>query len=135
MKMKIVADTNLFVAANYNPNSASAQVLNMVARRDLILVWSEEIAEEIYKIMDNAQVKDKFKKKVRNRILRPEHLVEPSQRIKEIKEDPDDNKFLEAAVEGDVDYIISSDHHLLKIRKFQDIPILMPTNFWQVIKG
>ena len=53
MKIKVVVDTNLFVAANYNPNSASAQIVNMIARRDLIFIWSEAIAKEIRKILDN----------------------------------------------------------------------------------
>lgn len=135
MKIKVVVDTNLFVAANYNPNSASAQIVNMIARRDLIFIWSEPIAKEIRKMLDNAQVKDKFKKKVESKMLRPEHCVEPHVRVKEVKEDPDDNKFLEAALEGGADYIITSDQHLLRLGSFQDIPIFTPSNFWKLIKG
>lgn len=135
MKIKVVADTNLFVAANHNPNSASAQVVNMIARRDLILVWSEEIAVEMRKILENSQAKDKFKNKIEHKILRSESRVEPRIQVKEIKEDPDDNKFLEAAIEGSADYIITSDQHLLHLGSFQDIPIFTPSNFWKVIKG
>jgi len=135
MKYRIVADTNLFVAAYYNPNSASAQIINMVARRDLILIWSDEIGTEIYKILENSKASDKFIKKVRNKILRDEHKVEPRIRVKEVKEDPDDNKFLEAAIEGEVDFIVTSDQHLLGVGSFQEIPIYTPANFWQLIRG
>jgi len=135
MKMKIVADTNLLIAADHNPNSASAQIVNMVARRDLILVWSEAMAREMLTMLDKAQVKEKFKKKVCNKVLRPEHCVEPRVSVKEVKDDPDDNMFLEAALEGEVDYIVSSDQHLLRLGKFKDIPIMMPANFWKIIKG
>lgn len=135
MKYKVVVDTNLFVAAYYNPNSASAQIINMIARRDLILVWSDDIAREIYKILENSKASDKFTRKIKNKALREENRVEPKIKIKEVKEDPDDDKFLEAAVEGGVDYIVTSDQHLLRVGKFQEIPIYTPTNFWQLIRG
>lgn len=135
MKFKVVVDTNLFIAAFYNPNSASAQIINMIARRDLIFVWSEAIQTEILMMLEKAQVKPKFINKIKNKVLRPEHMVEPAIKVKEVREDPDDNKFLEAALAGDADYIISNDQHLLRLGKFHDIPILMPTNFWQVLRG
>jgi len=34
-------------------------------------------------------------------------IVEPKEKIDVIEDDPDDNKILEAAVEGEVDYIVS----------------------------
>jgi hypothetical protein len=135
MKYKIVVDTNLFVAAFHNPNSASAQIVNMIARRDLIFVWSESMRNEILTILEKSQAKSKFISKVRNKMLRPENMVEPTVKVKEVHEDPDDNKFLEAALAGEVDYIVTSDQHLLKLGKFQEIPILMPTKFWQVVRG
>jgi len=107
----------------------------MIARRDLVLIWSDIIAAEMRKILENSQAKDKFKNKVEHKVLRPESKVEPRTQVKEVKDDPDDNKFLEAAIEGNADYIITSDQHLLKLGSFQNIPIFTPSNFWKVIKG
>ena len=135
MKFKVVVDTNLLIAAFYKPNSASAQIVNMIARRDLIFIWSEAIQKEILTMLEKAQVKTKFINKIKNKVLRPEHMVEPTVKIKEVREDPDDNKFLEAAVAGGADYIITNDQHLLKLREFRDIPIFMPTDFWRIIKS
>jgi hypothetical protein len=43
--------------------------------------------------------------------------------------DPDDDKFLELAVEAQVDAIVSGDQDLLVLHPFRGIPILTPTDF------
>ena len=46
-----------------------------------------------------------------------------------IQEDPADNKILACAVESEADFIISGDHHLLELKKYQGILIVNPTTF------
>lgn len=48
-----------------------------------------------------------------------------------IRDDPSDDKFLEAAVAGEARYIVSGDKHLLKLSVFQGIEILKPRDFVQ----
>ena len=43
--------------------------------------------------------------------------------------DPTDDKFLEAAIDGQVDYIISGDSDLLTLKTFENIPIVPPWEF------
>jgi len=44
--------------------------------------------------------------------------------------DPDDNKFLEVAVECDADYLITGDKkHLLPLHPYRNIQILQPHDF------
>jgi predicted nucleic acid-binding protein len=43
--------------------------------------------------------------------------------------DPDDNRILEAAVEGRADCIVTGDNHLLRLREFRGIPILTAHDF------
>ncbi|MBU0649356.1 putative toxin-antitoxin system toxin component, PIN family [Patescibacteria group bacterium] len=135
MKYKVAVDTNLFIATYYNPNSASAQIINMIARGELIFVWTEAIKKEIDRILSNIKAKQKYFNKVNAKILRPGHLVLPQVQIEEVCEDSADNKFLEAALAGEVDYIISSDKHLLDLKSFKNIPILTPNDFWKIIKS
>ncbi len=77
--------------------------------------------------------KFKFKEKEKEQflevLLANSVLVEPKENINIIKEDPDDNKFLECAVEACADYIISGDAHLLKLQQFRGIEILSPKEF------
>ena len=56
-------------------------------------------------------------------------IVVPKVSFNAVKTDPDDNKFIDAAVEGDADFIVSQDGDLLDIKEFQSIKILHPTDF------
>jgi len=54
--------------------------------------------------------------------------------ITAIEADPDDDKFLEAAVAGDVDYLVSGDRHLLDLGTFRGIEIIEPRTFYEQLE-
>lgn len=56
-------------------------------------------------------------------------FVVPEERIQFIEADPKDDKFLEAASAGKVDFIVSGDKHLLNLKEFQSIPIISGREF------
>lgn len=58
-------------------------------------------------------------------------FVDPQADIAAVEADPDDDKFLEAAVAGDVDYLVSGDGHLLDIGSFCGIDIVEPRAFYE----
>lgn len=62
-------------------------------------------------------------------ILSKAEFVLPEESIYVVEADPSDNKFLEAAVTGRADYIVSGDKHLLDLKEFQGIAILTPHVF------
>ncbi|MEF8776118.1 MAG: putative toxin-antitoxin system toxin component, PIN family [Haloarculaceae archaeon] len=55
--------------------------------------------------------------------------------ITAVVDDPDDDKFLETAVAGDVDYLVSGDGHLLSLRSFRGIDIVEPRTFYELLDG
>ena len=57
-------------------------------------------------------------------------FVAPQEDITAVEDDPDDDKFLEAAVAGDVDYLVSGDRHLLSLDSFRGIEIVEPRTFY-----
>ncbi len=52
-----------------------------------------------------------------------------------VKDNPDDNKFIECAVELEAQYIISGDKHLQNIKKYMGIEIVSPREFWDLMNG
>lgn len=56
-------------------------------------------------------------------------MVNPQLQVTAIKEDPADNRFLECAVEGRAEIIISGDEHLLALKEFQGVTIISPSEF------
>lgn len=66
-------------------------------------------------------------------LLQNAEFVTPEEEIVVIVADPTDNKFLEAAVVGKVNYIVSGDGHLLDLGSFRNIPIIMARDFIEVL--
>jgi len=57
--------------------------------------------------------------------------VTPTVRLHVIAADPPDNRFLECALAGKADALISGDRHLRKLQHFHGIPILSPAQFFR----
>ncbi|MEI7961554.1 MAG: putative toxin-antitoxin system toxin component, PIN family [archaeon] len=64
-----------------------------------------------------------------NKALESIILVNPREKVFAVVEDPDDNKVLEVAIEANVDFIVSGDKHLLKLKEFRGINILTAKDF------
>lgn len=62
-------------------------------------------------------------------VARVGQVVRPASRIHEIAADPDDDRILEAALEGEADVIVSGDKHLLRLGTCREIPVLKPAVF------
>jgi uncharacterized protein len=62
-------------------------------------------------------------------ILSKAEFALPEESIHVVEADPSDNKFLEAAVAGQADYIVSGDNDLLSLNPFRGIPIIKPAEF------
>lgn len=58
-------------------------------------------------------------------------FVDPEEEIAAVEADPDDDKFLEAAVAGDVAYLVSGDGHLLDLDSFRGVDIAEPRTFYE----
>ncbi len=92
---------------------------------------TKPIIEELIAVMDYPKFKfeEKEKEQFLEVLLANSVLVEPKENINIIKQDLDDNKFLECAVEAHADYIISGDRHLVKLQRFRGIDIVSPREF------
>ena len=58
--------------------------------------------------------------------------VVPKLKYQIVLADPDDDMFIDCAVEAKADYIISANKHLLDIRKFENIEIITPNKFIEI---
>ncbi len=62
-------------------------------------------------------------------------LFTPVQHVDVIKDDPSDNRILEAAETAMADYIVSGDKHLLSLGTWNGIEILAPADFLERLNG
>jgi len=129
--MKITTDTNILVSSIFWSGD-SDKILEKVEKKEVELVLSEDIINELLKVLDYKEIQNKIKDKnlemrrTVEKIVSISTIVEPKQKLGIVKEDPDDNIILECAIEGNVDYILSNDKHLLKLEEFREIKIIKP---------
>ena len=132
--MKVTLDTNVLVSGTFWTGN-SFRILNLIDKNKFRNVTSKGIIKEYYEVINSDEIIDKIKDKklrmlkIAHKIITKSEIVEPSVKIDIIKDDPDDNKILECAIAGNVDCIVSNDKHLLKLKKFRNIPILTPDDF------
>ncbi len=56
-------------------------------------------------------------------------IVNPTQTLKVIVDDPADDRVLECALESHAEFIITGDRHLLKLSVYEEISIITPRRF------
>jgi len=127
-KIRVVLDTNVLVAAHFNPGSASNRILELCQEKKLVLLLTSHILKEFSRILRNISARKNFRERI-DKIISQAILIKKTPRIDIVVEDPADNKFLSCALAGKADYIITSDRHLLVLKKFRGIKIIKPTQF------
>jgi hypothetical protein len=127
---QVVADSNVFVSALVY-GGKPLEVLEMGLEREIHLLTSPAILEETLSVL-----RDKFRytqEQLEESKLRIDAacygIFRPSVKLDVVKDDPDDNKVLELAVQMADSVIVTGDKHLLKLGEFQGVKIQRPAEF------
>lgn len=125
---KIVLDTNVYISALiFGGKPEEILVLAEIGLYTLIV--SSAILPELQKHLSGKFGWPPGKiQEALDRIVSIAQLIMP-QRVIAVCADPDDDKILECAVEGNADYIVSGDKHLLVLKQFEKIQIVKPADF------
>ena len=132
--MRAVIDTSVLVSGLISPQGTTGSVLKALRDGLFTVVYSSETMMEVVEVLG----RDKFKLKYH---IQPDDIIALvnlmrlrgeavyiNQRVVECR-DPKDDKFLEAALGGNADCIVSGDEDLLSMNPFRGIPILSPMEF------
>jgi putative PIN family toxin of toxin-antitoxin system len=130
--MRLVVDTNVFVSAALKENSVPFLVIRWVDQYDGLL-RSAATEQQLLDVLRRPYIAAATIPSLREglaRMLAAAELVPITERIAACR-DPTDDKFLELAVNGHADLILSGDGDLLALNPFRNIPIITPTVFMQ----
>ena len=131
--MRCVVDTNVIVSASMLSLSVPRQAVERVLRED-VLLFSESTVDELKKVL----FRPKFDRYVsrEDRGLFVAHLSAAAEIISIIQlvrecRDPKDDKFLEVALNGSADVIITGDADLLGMHPWRGIAVVPAVNYLQ----
>jgi putative PIN family toxin of toxin-antitoxin system len=125
---RVVLDTNVFVAAHWNPRSASAAILEAARDGSVTLCESDAVEQETRAVLRAIRAREEFYFQAVELLLEAERVC-PHTRLSVVPEDPNDNKLLECAAAAGANYLITSDKHLLRIGRWDDTLIVTPGEF------
>ena len=139
--LKVVLDTNIWLSGTFwkgNPY----RIIKLAEQKRIEVFITNAILEEIVDVLSR---EGKFQKYMEDSGVHTEQLIKialsiseltsPRERLSVIKEDPDDDIILESAVDNGVEFIISGDEHLLKLKEYMDVKIITPARFLEIAKS
>jgi len=130
--MRVVIDTNVFVSAGLKHRSPPSDAVHLAAERHLLLK-STTTEQELFITLARPRLAPLIPLSFRDwleDVLAAAEVVHIAERIVACR-DPKDDKFLELAVNGHADLIVSGDADLLVLDPFRGIPIVTPAIFVQ----
>jgi putative PIN family toxin of toxin-antitoxin system len=125
----VTLDTNIYVSA---PEFAGvgARLLGMARAGIFRIDVSDAILDELLTVLRDDFRWDGYRLHFgREQIANMANRVVPRQRLDIIKEDPDDNRILECAVEAKSDFIVSADKDLLRLGNYGGVRIVTAKDF------
>ena len=139
--IRAVLDANVVVSGVLSPAGVPGQILDEWRAERFALLVSAPILEEIVRVLEypriarghrwpHAKVQEFVVELGNVAILTPGELT-----LNIVRDDPDDNRYLECAVEGAADYLVSGEHHLLALQDHRGISIVTPKTFLQALRA
>lgn len=129
--LKVILDTNILVSA-FVFGGKPEIILRLCIEKQINAITSPALIVEFVEVLIK-----KFKAStakiiaVENQIKESFDLVYPTKVVDAVRDEPD-NRILEAAIEGECNYIISGDKDLLDLGSFRGIKIVTTDEFLEI---
>ena len=123
---RVVLDTNVLVAAAYNPASASRRVVAACLGGGLTAVLSPALRREYEFILARAVRGQTYLEQIR-RLLDSAEVVDPAQTPRVVPDDPEDDKLVAAALAAGA-VLVTNDAHLLAVAGHEGLEVVRPTD-------
>jgi putative PIN family toxin of toxin-antitoxin system len=132
--MRAVVDTGVLVSALIHRQGTTGDVLRALRDGRFTVIYTTAILVEVVDVLGRAPLRIKYHIQPEdltvliNLIRLRGELVTPTHQVSACR-DAQDDKFLEAALAGQADCIVSGDADLLSLTPFEGVPILRPAEF------
>ena len=137
--IRAVLDANVYVSAAVRPEGPPGRIIERFLRGEVFeLVMSQAIVEEVLRALNYP----KLRKYIRSG-LDPElwfedivvlsQFVAGEQELAGASKDPDDDKYIAAAIEGRARFVVAGDSDLLDLKEYDGIRIVSPRAFLNLL--
>ncbi len=130
---RVVIDTNVFISSFFG--GVPRQVIDLWKTGAITLCLSQAIIEEYIEVLHRLKL-DRQEIEQLTRLFAEGYnsiFTVKTPNLSVVKDDPDDDKFLECAVALDCKIIVSGDKHLKDLQQYVDIVIYSPRQFIETL--
>ena len=132
--LRVVLDTNILISAIGFPGK-QRQILLLALTRQVESISSAVLLAEFEDVVNKKFPKLRNESEKAIRKIRKKFIIVSPKISVNVSRDKDDNRVLEAAVEGKCDCIITGDKDLLDLGKYKKIKILTADQFLKTEVG
>jgi hypothetical protein len=138
-KIRVVIDTNVLVSGIISSKGAPRKILNLAKKDIFKVVSSISINHEVLSVLHRDHIYTKYNltegiiEDISAFLYEGTILTEDRYVVSKVRKDPEDNKFIACALEGEADYIVSGDDHLLRLKHYRGVQIVDVQGFLKVM--
>jgi uncharacterized protein len=125
--VRVVLDTNVLISAFVFPGGAPEQVYRRALEGHISFVTSRPLLSELGRVLtEKSGWESNYAEEAVSQLVRIAVVVDATEQIADIADDPADNRVLEAASAGEAELIVSGDRHLLTLDSWRGIRVVTP---------
>lgn len=129
--MKLILDSNVIVSA-FATRGVCSSLFEILMMSDEIII-SEDILVEVSRILKRKiKMPQKEVAEIINYLRENTQVMKYEQFKGQVCRDKDDDKVLALALSNSVRIIITGDKDLLVLKKYKEVSILSPKEFWRI---
>lgn len=136
--LRAVVDTNILIRAVIMPGGTVGPVITRLRDKAYRLIYSSSLIDELLAKLALPRIREKYHlddqaiDDILALIALRGELVAPTRRVK-ICRDPKDDMFIEVALAGSAEYIVTGDEDLLTLKKFETVRLVTPRIFLEAL--
>jgi putative PIN family toxin of toxin-antitoxin system len=133
--MKVVIDTNIFVSSFFGGNPR--KIIDLWKKGEITLCLSKDILDEYTEVLQRIGLKDEREiEELLSLFAEGFNILFTTKtpKIRVVKDDPDDDKFIECAVALRAELVITGDRAIRDLGEYMGIKLLTPQQFLKIYK-
>ena len=133
--MKVVIDTNVFISSFFGGNPR--KIIDLWKKEKMTLCLSKDVLDEYMDVLQRVALKDENEiEELLSLFAKGFNILFTTKtpKIRAVKDDPDDDKFIECAVALKAEVIITGDKAFKGMGEYMGMKILTPQQFLKTYK-
>jgi putative PIN family toxin of toxin-antitoxin system len=137
--LRAVLDANVYVSAAVRPEGPPGQIISRFLRGGAFeIVVSQAIVDEVLRALAYPKVRKYIRPALDAElwfedIVVLSHLVAGEHSVDGASTDPDDDKYIAAAIEGRAGFVVAGDSDLLDLKEYEGVRIVSPRAFLDLL--